>query len=216
MMWLLFESSQLWPVQLSPAHSSSLGLEVGTDSIWLMCLVEMPWVLMIGGQWPQKPALAKNTHVRRARRRVSHGMSHLNLCRGLSYSGGGRGRTRNCDPTYQSWGRAVLGWSLPPLSPTTRIWEQIIYLRGLPSGSAVKNLLAVQEPQETRVWPLGQEDPLKAGMATHSSILAWRLPMNRRAWRTKVHRVAKSHTQLKRISVHVIYLWYDPRNTRRK
>ena len=33
-----------------------------------------------------------------------------------------------------------------------------------------------QEPQERRVWSLGQEDPLEEGMATHSSILAWRIP----------------------------------------
>ena len=37
----------------------------------------------------------------------------------------------------------------------------------------VKNLLAVQEAQ---VQSLGQEDPLEKGMATHSSILAWRIP----------------------------------------
>ena len=32
------------------------------------------------------------------------------------------------------------------------------------------------EMQETRVWSLGQENPLEKGMATHSSILAWRIP----------------------------------------
>ena len=37
----------------------------------------------------------------------------------------------------------------------------------------VKNLPAVQE---TQVQSLGQEDPLEKGMATHSSILAWRIP----------------------------------------
>ena len=37
----------------------------------------------------------------------------------------------------------------------------------------VKNLPAMQE---TKVLPLGQEDPLEKGMATHSSILAWRIP----------------------------------------
>ena len=35
------------------------------------------------------------------------------------------------------------------------------------------NLPAIQE---TRVQSLGQEDPLEKGMATHSSILAWRIP----------------------------------------
>ena len=39
----------------------------------------------------------------------------------------------------------------------------------------VKNLPAVQE---TCVQPLGWEDPLEKGMETHSSILAWRIPMD--------------------------------------
>ena len=37
----------------------------------------------------------------------------------------------------------------------------------------VKNLPAMQE---TRAWFLGQEHPLEMGMATHSSILAWKIP----------------------------------------
>ena len=40
-------------------------------------------------------------------------------------------------------------------------------------AQTVKNLPAMQE---TRVRSLGQEDPLEEGMATHSSILAWRFP----------------------------------------
>ena len=40
----------------------------------------------------------------------------------------------------------------------------------------VKKLLAVQETQETWVQSLGEEDPLEEGMATHSSILASRIP----------------------------------------
>ena len=76
-------------------------------------------------------------------------MSHLNLDRGLS-------RTQRVDGgglitvTLPVMGKG-LGWSPTPLNPATRIWEQIIYLRGFPSGSAVKNLPVVQEPQETRV-----------------------------------------------------------------
>ena len=56
----------------------------------------------------------------------------------------------------------------------------------------VKNLPTVQETQEIQVWSLGQEDPLEEGMATHSSILAWRIPMDRGAWRGSMHGVAES------------------------
>ena len=44
---------------------------------------------------------------------------------------------------------------------------------GFPCGSAGKNPPAMQE---TWVRSLGWEDPLEKGMATHSSILAWRIP----------------------------------------
>ena len=40
----------------------------------------------------------------------------------------------------------------------------------------VENPPAMQETEETQVRSLGQEDPLEKGMATHSSILAWRIP----------------------------------------
>ena len=47
---------------------------------------------------------------------------------------------------------------------------------GFPGGPVVKNLPAMQEPQEMRVLSLDQKDPLEESMATHSSILAWRIP----------------------------------------
>ena len=55
----------------------------------------------------------------------------------------------------------------------------------------VKNLPSVQE---TWVQSRGQEDPLEKGMTTHSSILAWRIPMDREAQQVIVHGVAKSQT----------------------
>jgi len=60
-------------------------------------------------------------------------------------------------------------------------------------AQTVKNLHAMQE---TWVQSLGWEDPLEEGMATHSSILAWRIPMDRGAWWATVHGVAKSQTLL--------------------
>ena len=47
---------------------------------------------------------------------------------------------------------------------------------GLPRGLRSKDCLPVQEP---RVPSVGREDPLEKGMATHSSILAWRIPQRR-------------------------------------
>ena len=48
--------------------------------------------------------------------------------------------------------------------------------RAFPCGSAVKDLSAVQELLKTLVRSLGWEDPMEEGMATHSSILARRIP----------------------------------------
>ena len=72
----------------------------------------------------------------------------------------------------------------------------IPFMRTLPSGASlvaqmVNNLPAMQE---TRLQSLGPEDPLEKGMATHSSILAWRTPTDRGVWRAAVHGVAKSWT----------------------
>ena len=55
----------------------------------------------------------------------------------------------------------------------------------------VKNPPAMQE---TWVRSLGWEDPLEEGMATHSGILAWRIPMDKGAWRAIVYGVAKTWT----------------------
>ena len=62
---------------------------------------------------------------------------------------------------------------------------------GSPGGSDSKDLPAMWE-----MWvrSLGWEDPLEKGIATHSSILAWRIPMDRGAWRATVHGVTKSWT----------------------
>ena len=63
---------------------------------------------------------------------------------------------------------------------------QLLFLLGFPVAQLIKNLPAMQE-----IWvqSLGWEDSLEKGNATHSSILAWRIP-----W--IVHGVAKSQTLL--------------------
>ena len=69
------------------------------------------------------------------------------------------------------------------------MWEK--HLRAFLVAQPVKNLPAAQEMQ---IQSLGQEDPLEKGMATHSSILAWRIPMDRGAWQATIHGVAKHQT----------------------
>ena len=63
-----------------------------------------------------------------------------------------------------------------------------VFMASLVSQMA-KNLPAVWE---TWVWSLGWEDSLEEGMATHSSVPAWSIPMDRGAWRASVHGVTKS------------------------
>ena len=63
-----------------------------------------------------------------------------------------------------------------------------------PGGSAVKNLPA---KQETRVQPLGWEDPLEKGMATHSSALAWRIPWTEEPGRLQAMGSPKSGTRFR-------------------
>ena len=63
--------------------------------------------------------------------------------------------------------------------------------QGFPLAQTVKNLPAMQE---TWIRSLDWEDPLEEGMATHSSIFAWKISMDRGAWRATVHVVAESDT----------------------
>ena len=58
-----------------------------------------------------------------------------------------------------------------------------------PVAQMVKNPPAMWE---TWVRPLGWEDPLEEGMTTHSTILAWRIPMDRGTWWATVRGVSRS------------------------
>ena len=48
--------------------------------------------------------------------------------------------------------------------------------------------------QKMQIQTLGQEDPPEEGMATHSSIFAWRIPMDRGAWWAILHGITESDT----------------------
>ena len=83
--------------------------------------------------------------------------------------------------------------SIPGLgrSPGEGIGYPIQYSWASLVAQMVKNLPAVRE---TWVRSQGWEDPLKEGMT--SSILAWRIPMDRGAWQAIVHGVTKSQARL--------------------
>ena len=72
-------------------------------------------------------------------------------------------------------------------------WHHLTARSGFPVAQLVKNPPAMWE---TWVQSLGWKDPLEEGMTTRSSILAWRISVDRGARRAIVHGVAKSQTQL--------------------
>ena len=74
--------------------------------------------------------------------------------------------------------------------PTPCLWQPPVHSLGFPGSSTGKD-------STCNVGYLGWEDPLEEGMATHSSILAWRIPTDRGAWWATVHGVAKSRTWLR-------------------
>ena len=79
----------------------------------------------------------------------------------------------------------------PAYDARARFREPNTVKRASLAAQLVKNLPAMQE---TLVRFLGQEDPPGKGMATLSSILAWRIPMDRGAQWATVHGVAKGQT----------------------
>ena len=81
----------------------------------------------------------------------------------------------------------------PTLQSGWGIRENVHEVFGFSGGSVGKESACNWE-----MWVrfLGWEDPLEEGMATHSSILAWRIPMDRGAWGSTVHGVTKSQTWL--------------------
>ena len=107
-------------------------------------------------------------------------LSYIYLLRGFPSSSAGKESTCNAgDP-------GSLGWE-GICYPLQYSWASL-------AAQMVKNPPAMWE---TWVWALGWQAPLKEGMATHSCILAWRIPMDRGACSAIVQRGKKSQTRLR-------------------
>ena len=94
--------------------------------------------------------------------------------------------------THEQISNPCWGPSLSTHDPGIWIGSPPSFPRGFPDCSVIKNLPTIQETQETWVQFLGWENPLEEEMATHSSILAWKILWARGTWWATVHGVAKS------------------------
>ena len=94
------------------------------------------------------------------------------------------------------------GWALDPehmFRTSLLVFEGLQFSQASPVALTDKNSPAMQE---TQVQSLGWKEPLEKEMATHSSILAWRIPWTEEP--SRLHGVAKSQTQLKQLHFHFI------------
>ena len=119
----------------------------------------------------------------------------------------------------------MLLFKLQPTKKKSYGWEWTVYLLrdrlslektfifkypgGLPGGTSGRNPpVKAVDPRDAGSIP-GWGRSSGGGMATHPSILAWRIPVDRGAWRATVHRVSRSWTWLKWLSRHActLILW---------
>ena len=109
---------------------------------------------------------------------------------------------------------SVLAWRIPGMGEPDGLpsmglhrvghdWSDLaVHILSTLVAQMVKHLSA---KQETQVRSLHREDPLEKRMATHSSIIAWRIPWTEEPWWARVHRVTKSQIWLKWLST--IFCW---------
>ena len=114
---------------------------------------------------------------------LSPGLSFPCVFRGFPGSSAGKRIHLQCRrPWFDSWVGKIL-WRRDSYT-LQYSWASLV-------AQMIKNLPAMRE---TWVQSLGWEDPREEGVATHSSILVWRISMDRGVWQITVHGVAKSRT----------------------
>ena len=93
-------------------------------------------------------------------------------------------RTRCASPTPRVHSNSCPSsrWCYPAISSSVIPFSSCLQCFPASETSPVSRSRNAGDVRDAGVWFLGREDPLEEGMATHSSILAWRIPMDREAW----------------------------------
>ena len=120
----------------------------------------------------------------------STALLHVETCSWHLYSSVNVGLWTHASCTLFLWS------SLSPQFRVSLFSKDMLLLGSLFSSLVAQMVKNLPVMWETRVWLLGWEDLLEEGVVTHSSILAWRIPMDRGSWQATVHGVTKSQTQL--------------------
>ena len=131
------------------------------DSVCMRVNHQAPW------KWATSSVDKRADCLWSSQRRASECTSSLSTCFCLSL-------LTNLEPLQALLSSHKLGTTTGSSQPPVLrlVWASLV-------AQTVKNQPAMQE---TRVQSVGQEDPLKKGMATHSSILAWRTPWTEKSW----------------------------------
>ena len=96
---------------------------------------------------------------------------------------------------------SILAWRIPWSEEPGRL--QSIYIQTLSTSLVTQMVKRLLTMWETQVWSPGREDPLEKAMAPHSSILAWKIPLDGGSWWATVPGFAKSWT---RLHFHFMYI----------
>ena len=140
-------------VQAPVPRDSCLPLKAGTRHLSLQRFPHAisPSQLTID-QW--------NMQSKQGRENLGQDPTHTLQLRQQAHRGGWKGKNSQSPPTQDKEARG----------------GKVCPLYGFPGGAEVKNLPGMQETWEMQVQSMAQEDALEEEMATHSSVLAWRIP----------------------------------------
>ena len=180
-----------------------MGITTTSESKWIPkwhphpSLISHPWKRDGSSTWWKSPLNQRISHISKNTFTINTTQKDNISITGFPVSSAGKESTCNAgDPGL------IPGLGRPP---GEGIGYSLQYSWASLVAQMVKNLLAMQE---NWVWSLSWEDPLEDSIATHSSILVWRIPVDRGAWQAAVHGVTKSQTWLSDWTDGAVYVFW--------